>query len=105
MSEGIKRMAERHLCARLTGLVPGMLFLSMSGGGENEDAVDIEPPFTVITVNEAEKRLTQHGVWKIQGSAQLVTHMQEATPTFHSELARVIYSALANLEPKLEEGL
>lgn len=105
MVEGIKRMVERYLCGKLGAKMPGHLFLAMSGGGEHEDAVDVEPPFTVITVNSAEKVMSEHGVWTIQGSAQTITHMGEATPTVHSQLSRVIYEALANIQPEAGEKL
>lgn len=94
-------MVERHICAKLSFAVPGQRFLSMLGGAEVEDGdeSDLEPPFTVVMVNEATKVLEGQGLWEIKGNVKVVTHMNEMTPSEHSEFARTIYHALTAIVP------
>lgn len=101
LHDEIKRMVERHVCDKLSFSVPGQRFLSMYGGGETDDAeeADLEPPFTVVIVNEAKKVLEGMGVWEVQGCVQVCSHMNEWTPSEHSEYARTVYHALAAIVP------
>jgi hypothetical protein len=105
MSEGIQRLMERYICEKLTEAIPTHSFLSMGGGTDDEDAEFIEPPFTVISINQAESQITNGNAWLAQGTAQVITHMSEATPTEHSQLARFVYDALEKLQPEIHERL
>jgi len=94
-------MFERHICDKLAFAIPGQKFFSMYGGGVNDDAEeeDLEPPFTVVMVNEAKKVLEGQGLWELQGCVQVVSHMNEGVPSIHTEYARVVYHALSSLTP------
>lgn len=103
MSDLIKRKFERYIAAKLTGVMPTMAFLSSTGGGETEDARDIEPPFSIVTALELEKILGLYGQWAIKGTVQVVTHMSEHTPTAHSELSELVKHHMSALEPEVVE--
>lgn len=108
----IKRLFERYLCKKLSYEITGHKFLSMNGGNEeggdelaDAESEDLEPPFTVVSVNEAQKMMAQFGHWRVQGTVQLVTHIDEMTPVVHSKFARLIYHVLVNLQPEVVDGL
>jgi hypothetical protein len=107
LNDEVKRMTERFLCAKLSFAIPGQKFLSMYGGGEVEDGSeeDLEPPFTVVMVNEAKKVLEGQGLWEVQGSVQFVSHMNELTPSEHSEYARAVYHALSAILPSRSDKM
>ena len=101
----VQRRFEKYLCEKLSGMVPGHLFVPMAGGGESEDADPIEPPVTIVSVNTAENVLSGSGQWKIHGAVQVITHMNEATAAAHSQLSNLIYYHLSHLSPEITESL
>lgn len=105
MTTDIKTLVERLVCAKLLEAIPNQKFLSMNGGTEIYDAEFIEPPFTVVTINEAEKVLSQQGLWLVQGSVQVVSHMDEWNPQEHAEFSRMVYHALSGIESAVGVGV
>jgi len=101
MALDIKRTTETYLCARLTELVPGHTFYPFSGLASGQN---IEPPFTVISISEAERAMSTEGTWIAQGTAQVVSHSAEATSDAHSANSREVYAALGNLPPEPMAG-
>ena len=98
-SPDIKRQTELYLCRKLMAALPGRTFVPFSGGDETHDSFDIEPPFGVIAVTEAEKTCPTESTWQVSGTAQWVTHITEATSPEHSQQVREMYSALGSLPP------
>lgn len=101
MSDEIRRKTETYIAGKLRLAVPTINSVSMNGGEASGDAEPIEPPFAVVTVNEAEKIMTQSGNFAVSGVVQMVTHMDEHTPSEHSVMARQIYAALADIQPEV----
>jgi hypothetical protein len=90
----IKRLTEIYLCDKLAAATGGRFF-PFSGFGLNEE--NLEPPFTVVAISEAEKRFAQANIWHMTGTIQVITHADEATSEEHSEMVGVIYDALNNI--------
>lgn len=94
MSIEIKRRAELYLCGRLATAVPAHAFIPYKGGGYETAESEIEPPFTIVGINEADKVHPLQPVFQCQGSLQIVSHSAEATSVQHAALVRSIYEAL-----------
>lgn len=99
MSADIKRVVELFLAERLTLLIPGHPFVPFTGGTATQDVEQMEPPFTVISIETAESTQTAHGVWICNGNLQAITHSSETTTESHGELVREIYAALGSIRP------
>lgn len=99
MIPDIKRATELYIVDKLTLAIPGHLFVPFTGGSRTTGAVEIEPPFTVVSVSDATKVMATEGTWLCIGKAQVITARVEATSEEHSELARQVYAALSNIPP------
>lgn len=97
MTPDIKRKTELYIVAQLALALPNEVFVPFTGGSENLGAVELEPPFTVVAVRDAQKTMATEGTWFCIGNVQVITHFSEATSQQHSELARSIYKALDNI--------
>lgn len=95
----IKRATELFLCGKLSAAVPSHQFVPFHGGGENIDAESMEPPFTVVMLDDAERTHGNEGTWICHGNIQTITHSKETSVTVHSELSREIYAALDSIPP------
>ena len=103
-TEEVCRKSERYIAGKLSAIVGGsMPFLSLIGGGESDDAVEVEPPFVVVGVNNA-RNDTYLNVFFLQGAVQVVTHMSEYTPSAHSALANSVEEAIRQMEAEVIPG-
>jgi len=98
----IKRRTELHIVNRLKAAVPDHNFVPYTGGSESTDASDIEPPFTVVSILDANRTMATEGTWICDGTVQVISHRKEMTSTAHSTLTRSIYSTLSNLPPYID---
>ena len=95
MGADINRTCEVHLCDRLRLVLPDITFLPFTGFGLNDEA--IEPPYVVILVGSAEKTLVQESTFLIQGTAQIISHIDDTESEDHAQMVRDVYRALGNL--------
>lgn len=93
----IKRQVELFLVDRLKAALPLQEFVPFSGGDLLSGPEEIEPPFTVIAITEAEKTMATEGTWLCRGTAQVITHHTEVTAQKQAEMAREVYKALDNI--------
>ena len=105
MITDIRRATELHICERLMTALPGMKFVPFSGGDRGHDSFDIEPPFGVVAITEAEKTCPTESTWQVSGSCQWVTHITEATSPEHSAQFQQIYKTLGALTPRSTDPL
>lgn len=99
MTPDIKRATELYIVDQLSLAVPGHVFVPFTGGSRTTGAVEIEPPFTVVSVSDANKVMATEGTWFCIGKAQVITARVEASSEEHAELARQVYAALSNIQP------
>lgn len=99
MRPDIKRTSELYFCDRLRTSITDVLVIPLNGGDQDFDAIDVEPPFIVISVNEAEKMFDQESTWLIKGIAQVISHSGETSIPDHAELSRTVYAQLGALAP------
>jgi len=92
-----KRATEIFLCEKLSAAVPGHQFVPFHGGGTNIDPSEMEPPFTVVMLDDAERTHATEGTWICNGNIQTITHSKETSIQAHSELSRAVYAALASI--------
>lgn len=95
MTPDIKRRTELYIVDKLKIAIPTHDFVPFTGGSQTTDAIDIEPPFTVVSITDATRTMATEGTWICVGTLQVVTHRAETTSEAHSELTRSIYAALA----------
>lgn len=95
----IKRQTELFLCRRLKLVLPDYVFVPSGGGGETTDSFEIEPPFIVLAMGDAEKTLAQEGTWLMRGTAQVITHIADTRAGDHALLVRAVYAELEAIAP------
>lgn len=93
----IKRRTELHIVHQLKLAIPDHNFVPFTGGDENTDATEIEPPFTVVSVSDASKVMATESTWICTGVVQVITNHVETKSGEQSDLARRIYKALDNI--------
>ncbi len=100
----VKRKAELFVCAILSAALPGHRFLPAKGGsepdGQNDTAgksVEVEVPFTVVAVLEAEDMIPGENTWLLTMAATYVTHIDDTVPAEHSKAVRAIQDVLREL--------
>jgi len=99
MSADIKHQCELFLCEKLASAVPDHTFYPYHGGTAALGAEEIEPPFTVVMLDGAEKTHPNEGTWICNGTIQTITHHKESSVQAHTELSRSVYAAL-DLSPQ-----
>lgn len=105
MSYDIKRRTELHICNRLTALVAGdRKILPMTGFGTNADERTLEPPFIVVSINNAEKTHDQYSIYSCDGVVQIVTHADEVGSEEHAMLVRAVTDGLNRVGTSEQTG-
>ncbi len=96
----IKRSFETYLARRLSSAINGLKFYASKGSTEEDaqaTAGTIEPPFGIISVNEAEEIATGSNVYALDGVVCIITHLQESGPGEHSQWVKQVKNELDNL--------
>ena len=104
-NDGIERRHESRnqtadrlfLCLALKRALPAHTFVPSEGGGLAADSTELEPPFVVLAMGNAQKMLAQEGTWRMAGTAQVITHIGDTRVT--ARLVRAVYAALESLSP------
>jgi hypothetical protein len=99
MNPEIKRQTELFLCLALKRALPAYTFVPSEGGGLTADSTELEPPFVVLAMGNAQKVMAQEGTWRMAGTAQVITHIGDTRVTDHARLVRAVYAALESLSP------
>jgi hypothetical protein len=97
MTPDIKRKTELYIVTKLLIALPSLQIVPFTGGSASMGAVELEPPFTIVAVRDAQKAMSTEGTWYCTGNVQVITHSSETPSEQHSELARQIYAALDNI--------
>ena len=97
MAAEIQRTTELFIVGKLTAAVAGHSFYPFTGGTVSTDAAEIEPPFTVVSIDTAEKTHQQEGTWICTGTLQIITHSADSSSQAHALLVRTIYAALDDI--------
>ena len=99
MSADIKHQCELFLCEKLALAIASHTFVPYHGGTAALDAEEIEPPFTVVMLESAEKTHPNEGTWICNGTIQTITPSKETSVQAHTDLSREVYAAL-DLSPQ-----
>ena len=105
MVSDIKRKTEIFICDFLSNAISTHSFVPFTGGSNSQDAGEMEPPFTVVVISEAERTHAQAGTWIVRGTVQVITIASESTSAAHSTLVRNIYQALGNIRSDATDPL
>lgn len=97
MKPDIKRQVELFVVSRLSIALPDQKFYPFTGGDAINDASEIEPPFTIVAITDAERTMATEGTWLCRGQIQVVTHHAEASAQAQAVMAREVYKALDNI--------
>jgi hypothetical protein len=106
MSAEAKRKAELFLCARLTTAVTGQVFIPWKGGSDITDETEMEPPFTIVGISNAEDRFRHPGLatYLCTGNLQIISHSAEATTREHAAVVKLIHDALKDITALAEDA-
>lgn len=106
MIADIKRATEVYICEKLSQtVIPPHTFVPFTGGSEFADAAQLEPPFTIVAIDDAQRTHAQDATWICKGTVQIITHANESTSRQHAELVRSIYVAVAAIDTDASDPL
>lgn len=106
MSREITRATELFLARKLRQHLVGFpehRFIAMKGGGEGQDAQEIEPPVTIVAMGAPEQMYGFKSIWTIKGTVQVISHRVNMTVEGYSALVRAVYIALGQIIPDQSE--
>jgi hypothetical protein len=99
MSNEVKRKGELLLCMALHSIVPEHRFVPYKGGTQNSEEEEMEPPFTIVNIENAEKNHPFLKVYQCSGAVQVISHSAESSSVVHAELVKRVSDALISLQP------
>lgn len=62
----IKRKVELFICAILSAALPAMKFVPSKGDDDTQDESPLEPPFTAVEAENAERLIEDEPTWQVQ---------------------------------------
>jgi hypothetical protein len=99
MSADIKRDTELYLMHALQAALPNYKIYPMHGGDEETPAAEIEPPFVVVAVGDANKRVQRSDVYMAVGTVQVISMIQDSTSQDYATMVSNVHHALVNIPP------
>ena len=100
----IQRKLELFLVTKLAAAVSGHSFYPYHGGTAFANMTEIEPPFSVVAVVDAEKTMQQEGTWLCTGTLQILAHAAETNSQAHAALSGQIYGALDEIAAEIQDA-